>query len=129
VLLFHVFGTASLSILNISVMSALADIADENEVRFGQRQEGMLYSARTFFSKADRALGTFIAGVALDLIMFPAKAIPGEVDAAIIFRLGLVDSPVTIFPALIGACFYAGYRIDKQSHDKMKLQLEQPPPI
>ncbi len=125
VLGFHVFGTASLSILNISVMSALADIADENEVRFGQRQEGMLYSARTFFSKADRALGTFLAGVALDLIAFPAKAVPGEVEAATVFNLGLIDSPMTILPALVGAAFYAGYRINKKSHDGLKSALEQ----
>ena len=124
VLFFHVFGSASLSILNISVMSALADVADENELRFGQRQEGMLYSARSFFSKADRALGTFLAGVALDLIMFPAKAVPGEVDNEIIFNLGLIDSPVTIIPALIGAMFYAGYRINKQTHDHIKATLE-----
>ena len=117
VLFFHIFGSAGLSILNISVMSALADVADENEVQFGQRQEGMLYSARTFFSKADRALGTFIAGVVLDLIAFPAKAKPGEVAHDVIFNLGLVDSPLTIIPALIGALFYAGYRINKQTHD------------
>ena len=124
VLTFHIFGSASLSILNISVMSALADVADENEVRFGQRQEGMLYSARTFFSKADRALGTFLAGVALDLIAFPARAVPGEVAPDTIFNLGLIDSPVTIVPALIGALFYAGYRINKDAHEKIRATLE-----
>ncbi len=124
VLAFHVFGTMGLSMLNISVMSALADVADENEIRFGQRQEGMLYSARTFFSKADRALGTFLAGVALDLIMFPAKAVPGEVDPEIIFNLGIIDSPVTIVPALIGAILYGGYRINRSAHDKIKAELE-----
>ncbi len=124
VLFFHVFGSASLSLLNISVMSALADIADENEVRFGQRQEGMLYSARTFFSKADRALGTLLAGIALDLIAFPAKAVPGEVPAETVFMLGLVDSPLTILPALLGALFYAGYRMTRHSHQEIRQVLE-----
>ncbi len=124
VLLFHVFGSAGLSIANISVMSALADVADENELRYGQRQEGMLYSARNFFSKADRALGTFIAGVALDLIAFPAKAVPGEVDPDIIFRLGIADSPVTVVPAIIAAFIYAGYRLNKQTHDEIREALE-----
>ena len=31
VLAFHVFGSAGLSIINISVMSALADVADEDQ--------------------------------------------------------------------------------------------------
>ena len=123
VLLFHVFGSAGLSIANISVMSALADVADENELLYGQRQEGMLYSARNFFSKADRALGTFIAGVALDLILFPTKAVPGEVDPEVIFRLGVVDSPMTIVPAVVAACIYAGYRLNKTSHDEIRLAL------
>ena len=124
VLAFHVLGSAGISIINISVMSALADVADENEMLFGHRQEGMLYSARNFFSKADRALGTFLAGIALELISFPAKAVPGEVPAETIFRLGLIDSPVTIIPALIGAAFYAGYRINKHSHDKIRADLD-----
>jgi Na+/melibiose symporter-like transporter len=123
VMFFHMIGAAGLSIINISVMSALADVADENEVRFGQRQEGVLYSARNFFSKADRALGTLLAGIALDLIAFPVKAVPGEVDADTLFRLGLIDSPVTIIPALIGACLYAGYRINKHTHDGISQTL------
>ena len=66
-------GSASLSVLNISVMSALADIADENAAKFGLRQEGILYAARAFFAKADRAIGTLIAGIVLDLISFQPK--------------------------------------------------------
>ena len=119
ILIFHALGTGAMSILGISVMSALADVADENQVNHDQRQEGMLYSARSFFSKADRALGTFLAGLTLDLILFPANAKPGQVDEDVIFWLGVMDSPATIVPALIGACFYAGYRINKTAHADM----------
>ena len=73
------FGGIALGILNISVMSAIADIADENELHYGRRQEGVLFAARTFFSKADMALGHFLAGITLDLISFPVKSKPGEV--------------------------------------------------
>ncbi|GIT38910.1 MAG: hypothetical protein Ct9H300mP8_01060 [Gammaproteobacteria bacterium] len=38
-------------------MSAIADIADENALKHGVRQEGILYSARTFFAKLDNSLG------------------------------------------------------------------------
>ncbi|NKB99796.1 MAG: MFS transporter [Pseudomonadales bacterium] len=124
ILVFHAFGAAAISILNITVMSALADVADENELRHGMRQEGILYSARSFFSKADRALGTFLAGVTLDLIMFPANAKPGEVEADVVFMLGVMDSPVTIVPALIAAMFYAGYRLNKVSHAELRAKLD-----
>ena len=113
-----------LAVANISVMSALADIADENELLYGQRQEGMLYSARTFFAKADNALGHFLAGLTLDLIAFPVKSKPGEVDPDVIYWLGVIDSPVTIIPGLLAACFYAGYRIDRKRHAEIRRRLE-----
>ena len=43
-------------------MSALADIADEHELQTGLRQEGIFYSARTFFSKLTTGFGHLIAG-------------------------------------------------------------------
>ena len=113
-----------LGVLNISVMSALADLADENELLYGRRQEGVLFAARTFFSKADMALGHFLAGIALDLIQFPVKSTPGEVDADVIYWLGLVDSPITIIPGLIAAGIYAGYRINKKRYTEIQAQLE-----
>ena len=112
------------AVLNISVMSALADIADENELLYGHRQEGMLYAARTFFSKADNALGHFLAGVTLDLIQFPVKSKPGEVDPEVIYWLGMVDSPITIIPGLLAAGFYAGYRINSNRHAQIRRQLD-----
>lgn len=121
---FSGFGGIALGILNISVMSAIADIADENELLYGRRQEGVLFAARTFFSKADMALGHFLAGIALDLIQFPVKSTPGEVDADVIYWLGLVDSPITILPGLIAAGIYAGYRINKKRHTEIQAQLE-----
>ncbi len=111
------------AVLNISVMSALADIADENELLYGHRQEGMLFSARTFFSKADMALGHFLAGITLDIIEFPVKSKPGEVDADVIYWLGMVDSPITIIPGLIGACFYARFSINKKRHAEIQEKL------
>jgi Na+/melibiose symporter-like transporter len=116
-------GAAGGSILNISVMSALADIADENELRCGRRQEGILYSARSFFAKADNALGHFIAGICLDLIAFPEMAKPGAVNEETLWTLGLIESPLAIIPGLVAAGFYAGYRIDRRRHLEMRAAL------
>ncbi|MEM7080291.1 MAG: MFS transporter, partial [Pseudomonadota bacterium] len=122
-IVFNGTGAAAGAILNISVMSALADIADENELKFGNRQEGVLYAARTFFAKADHALGIFVAGLAIDLIQFPVNAKPGEVEADTIHMLGLIDSPYSIIPAAIAAAFYAGYRINRHKHAKIREEL------
>lgn len=111
------------AIMNISITSALADIADENELVYGLRQEGMLYSTRTFFSKADGALGHFVAGLALDMISFPVKSEPGAVDADVIYWLGLMESPITIVPGVVAACIYAGYRINRKRHTEIQEEL------
>ena len=120
---FGALAAASGSIINISVMSAIADIADENALKYGVRQEGILYSARTFFAKLDNSLGHGVAAVALKMIEFPDKAVPGEVDADIVWWLGIVDSPMAIVPGLIAACFYARYRIDKSGYEETRKRL------
>ena len=120
---FGALGAVSGSVLNISVMSALADIADENAARYGVRQEGVLYSARTFFAKLDASLGHFVAALALAWMAFPEKAEPGEVDADIIWWLGMVDSPLAIIPGVIAAMFYAQYRISKSQYEATRKAL------
>ncbi|MEX0942270.1 MAG: MFS transporter [Pseudomonadales bacterium] len=120
-------GSLAGSMLNISVMSALADVADEIDLKHGLRQEGILYSARTFFAKLDNSIGHGIATFAMWLIAFPKKAVPGEVDQDIIWWLGVIDSPMTILPGLIAAGFYAKYRIDKSSYDATRASLASRP--
>lgn len=120
---FGALGAVSGSVLNISVMSALADIADENAVRYGVRQEGILYSARTFFAKLDASLGHGVAAVALAVIAFPEKAEPGEVPADTIWWLGMIDSPLAIIPGVIAAVLYAQYRINQAEYESTRRQL------
>lgn len=111
------------SIINISVMSALADIADEHELNTGRRQEGIFYSARTFFAKTTNGIGHVVAGVALDLIEFPTQAVPGTIAPDKIFALGIIDGPFAMVWGLIAALFYAGYRIDKAYHAQIQRTL------
>jgi glycoside/pentoside/hexuronide:cation symporter, GPH family len=110
----HAIGTA---LITISIMSALADIADQNEVRLGRRQEGVLYSTRTLFAKVDTAIGQLIAGVTLDLMAFPEKAAPGSVPRDTLVGLAIVYGPCTIIPGLVALMFYSRYAIDKATFD------------
>jgi Na+/melibiose symporter-like transporter len=121
---FGALGAGSGSILNISVMSALADIADENAARYGLRQEGILYSARTFFAKLDNSMGHGLAAVALWAVAFPKNAKPGLVDADTIWWIGVIDSPLAIVPGIMAACFYAQYKINKEQYEATRRKLE-----
>jgi Na+/melibiose symporter-like transporter len=111
------------AILNITVMSCLADVADEYELSTGRRQEGIFYSARTFFGKATSSIGHLLAGVGLDVIGFPERAVPGEVAADTLFRLGLFYAPIAVIPALISIYYYGRYGIDRRRHEEIAAEL------
>lgn len=123
-IVFAAITACGASILAISVNSALADIADENEVKFGLRQEGVLYSTRSFFGKVDNAIGTLLAGIALDLIAFPERATPGEVSDETLFNLALVDGLLATIPGVICLFFYARYKITQKSFEETRAEIE-----
>ena len=120
---FSVLAYGSASILAISVMSALADVADENELKHGLRQEGVLYATRSLAAKLDQAAGAMAAGFVLTLIAFPPKATPGHVPASVLHNLALWDGVIATVPGLIAIFAYARYRITRTSHEAIQAEL------
>ncbi len=120
---FSVVGYASASVLSITVMSALADIADENELKFGLRQEGVLYATRALAAKVDQAIGALLAGLVLAWIAFPAKAAPGKVAPEVLNNLALWDGLLAAVPGLIAAAFYARYAITREKYEATKAEI------
>ena len=109
----------------VAMMSILGDIADENELLIGLRQEGLIYSARAFFAKASNSAGHFFGGIFLDVyIVFPFDAVPGEVDADIIWRLGLFAGPIMCIAGFCALPFYARYRLTRAKHLEILKKLE-----
>ena len=119
---FSTLQHAPYSIMTTTIYSALADIADENELKYGIRQEGILYSTRTLFARIDQALGTAFAGFVLSIIAFPAKATPGEVPQPVLMALAVAFVLSTI-PGLIAAIFYGMLRVTQATHDATKAAL------
>jgi glycoside/pentoside/hexuronide:cation symporter, GPH family len=125
VIFFGTIASACGSILNISVMSALADIADDHELKTGRRQEGIFYSARTFFAKVTNGIGHVVAGIALDVIEFPQGVPASQIHPDKIVALGIIDGPFAMIWGLIAAAIYAGYRIDKAYHAEVQSALKE----
>ena len=121
---FYVLTATFVVVLLISAMSALADIADEQELITQRRQEGVFYAARSFFAKASSGLGHLLGGIAIDLIRFPVGADPGTVDSDIVFNLGLVDGPIAAIPGAIAVVFYLRYRLSRKRHSEIQEELE-----
>jgi GPH family glycoside/pentoside/hexuronide:cation symporter len=113
----------------IGAQSMMADATDEHEHRFGVRREALFFSGLTLAVKAASGLGGFIAGVALDVIHFPAAiaAKGGDVQlpADVIRHLGLVAGPLPAAITLIAPIILLGYRLSRRRHAAILTELAQ----
>ena len=122
-LVFHAGQTTCAILSLITAASMLADIADEQELATGLRQEGVFYSARAFFGKASSGLGHLVAGVALDLIQFPVGAEPGTLPADQVIQIGLLEGPLAAIPGVIGILFYLRFNLTRAQHREIQQAL------
>jgi Na+/melibiose symporter-like transporter len=103
--------------------SMLADVADEHELSTGRRQEGVFFGALSFSVKSSSGLGTFLAGIGLDLIAFPVKADPASVAPEAVRALAILYGPGILLLAVAGIAFLARYRIDRTRHEQIVREL------
>jgi Na+/melibiose symporter-like transporter len=121
---FSTLQHAPYSLMITTVTSALADIADENELRYGVRQEGVLYATRTFFQRVDQALGTALAGWVLSSIAFPTNAKPGEVSNEVLMALAAAFA-LSAIPGLIAGVFYAMLKVTRGTYEATRQALDE----
>ena len=82
----------------IIVSSMMADVVEDAAVSTGQRSEGLLFAANGLIAKCVTGVGTFLSALILAWVSFPQHATPGQVDPAILHRLGMVFVPmITVF--------------------------------
>ena len=102
--------------VSVAYPSMMADAADEHELLYGHRREGLYFAGLGFAGKAATGLGVMVAGVALDLIRFPhaaGKAAVNALPAAMQFRLVLIWGPVPAVFALVSLMILTGYGISR----------------
>jgi glycoside/pentoside/hexuronide:cation symporter, GPH family len=101
----------------INGTSMIADIAEDNELKTGQRSEGLLFSASSVIAKSVTGVGIFLSGVVLSVVHFPEKAQPGHVPQATLLNMMYVYLPlfISIQMIAIGCLFF--YRITRQQHE------------
>lgn len=96
--------------------SMLADISDQHELERGARQEGVFFGAEGLAEKACSGLGLLLAGLAIDVIRFPADAGTTGVEPDIVARLGIVYGPLLLVAAGASALFLRRYGLDRERH-------------
>jgi glycoside/pentoside/hexuronide:cation symporter, GPH family len=110
----------------IAFQSAFADAADEHELLFGARREGLYYAALSLSVKAAVGVGALIAGFALDAIGFPSDiaAHPNvHIAAGTLRNLGLVYGPGAAVLTTVAIAILLGYRLDGKEHARIQREI------
>ena len=123
-----VIAGIAITFLTVGFQSMMADAADEHEMLFGARREGVYFAGLSFSTKAASGLGGLISGAVLSLIHFPADLAAKGGDAAHIplatvnslgLAYGIVPGVLT-FACIIFTLFY---RIDRAAHARIQETL------
>jgi Na+/melibiose symporter-like transporter len=101
----------------------LADIADEYELKNGDRAEGLFFGAVAFSSKASIGLGGAFAGILLDVIHFPRTPGVTVIAPDILWHLGFVYGPVLLLILLLGLMLVLPYDLNRTRHHEILEEL------
>ena len=111
----------------VSFNSMLADIADEHELTTGKRQEGIFFAAASFATKTTSGLGSFIAGVGLDLINWPRGAdiqSAADIPVETLAWLGLLYGPIVAGFAVFNVLFNLQCKMTRADHEEIVRKLD-----
>ncbi len=110
----------------VSFNSMVADIADENELATGKRQEGIFFAAVSFANKSTVGLGNILAGVALDVIHWPRGAhiqSAADIPTHTINLLGILSGPIVAAFCVICVWCYGHYHLTRERHEQIQAAL------
>lgn len=112
----------------IAFIAIIPDAADEHELLFGARRQGLYAAGWAFATKAATGGGLLIAGLVLQLIHFPDNVKATAAAAAAVPQrtadlLALAGGPGAAVLALLGTLFVLLYRVDRKTHARIIADL------
>lgn len=110
-------------IVMISAQSMVAEIVEASEIQTGRRTEGIFAAGWLFTQKCATGLGIFATGLIISWSGLPKKAMPGEVDPAIIDRLTIAYCAIVIVAAIISTTIFSRFPINRADHEERVRQL------
>jgi GPH family glycoside/pentoside/hexuronide:cation symporter len=114
----------------IGFQSMMADAADEHEILFGARREGLYFAGISLSVKASSGIGALIAGLILDLIGFPhglppAAMVLHAIPPGAVRDLGLFYGPGASVLTVVCMLTLARYRRGRADHEQVRDALAQ----
>ena len=104
--------------------SMLSDVIDEHELHSNKREEGLFFAARSFATKASYGLGSFFAGIGLDIIKFPQGASPDTVPADAVLSLAIMSGPVMFLLFAATVIVSSRYPLTVNRHGEIMREIE-----
>ena len=120
----HVVINVSAGIIVFATLaSMLMDLVEDIQLKTGRREEGILFSARSFADKAVSGFGLTFAGIILSLISFPESSVireqlDGTVPNEILADLALWYIPICIIAFGSALALVAGYSLTRDEHEE-----------
>ena len=100
----------------------LMDLVEDIQLQTGRREEGILFSARSFADKAVSGFGLTFAGVILTLISFPdpqtRKMLDNVIPNEILANLALWYIPICIIAFGSALALVSGYTLTRNEHEE-----------
>ncbi|MBI3678264.1 MAG: MFS transporter [Proteobacteria bacterium] len=103
---------------SIMIVSMIADVVEDSELRTGRRSEGLFFAGNSFIQKSASGLGLFGSGLVLWVVGFPVDAKPGAVDPAIVHNFALTYLVIVLVLYGIGFLILGQFPISRASHEE-----------
>ena len=123
VLCIHVVINVTCAIIVFATLSSmLMDLVEDIQLKTGRREEGVLFSARSFADKAVSGFGLTFAGFILSLISFPESSeireqLNGVVPDQVLADLALWYIPICIIAFGSALSLVSGYSLTRNEHE------------
>jgi glycoside/pentoside/hexuronide:cation symporter, GPH family len=110
----------------IAFPSMMADVADEHDLLFNARREGLYFAGLGFAAKASAGLGSLIGGFAIQLIGFPQNAAQAGVvlSPVLLDKLILAWGPGAALVGAVGVVVFWPYAITRKRHEVIASELK-----
>ena len=120
---FTTVGSALAIGSSIMLISMIADIVEDSEIKTGKRSEGLFFAGSSFIQKASSGLGIFASGRVLLAAHFPTDKLPGQIDPHIVWNFSIIYLASTVVLYGIGFLIISFFPITRASHNENLRQL------
>lgn len=109
--------------LGVIIPSMIADLCDWDELRFGERREGIISSVFTWITKLGTSLTFLVSGIALHFSGFD-ETLGADQSADTLFTLRLFFVGASVLAPLLAMLGLKLYTIDENTAYKIREELE-----